>query len=82
MGWYYPSDMSRKELIKSRTKSFESESSGVKVETKCLRHCFRGGVFSGVLLSVWKRSFIKGGTEVEPEQRCAVRAIWRLQRVA
>ena len=69
MGWYYPTNISRKELIESRTKSFESESSGVKVETECLRHCFRGGVFSGVLWSVWQRTFVKDGLEVEPEQR-------------
>ncbi len=69
MGWLYPTGISRKDLIASRVERFESESSGVKVRTECTRHCFRGGVFSGVLWSVWSRTFLKDGTEVEQEQR-------------
>ena len=69
MGWLYPNGVSRKELIASRVEPFDSLVNGIEVSTTCLKHCFRGGVFSGVLWSVWQRTFIKDGVDVEPEQR-------------
>jgi len=39
------------------------------VKSSCLAHCFRGGHFSGVLWSVWERTFTKDGQEVEPKRR-------------
>ncbi len=69
MGWLYPTGINRKELIVSRVEPFESIVNGVQVKTECLRHCFRGGVYSGVLWSVWSRTFIKDGIEQQPEQR-------------
>ncbi len=69
MGWLYPTGISRKDLIASRVEPFESVVDGLQVTTTCIKHCFRGGVFSGVLWSVWQRTFTKDGVEQQPEQR-------------
>ncbi|QDT19885.1 hypothetical protein [Gimesia chilikensis] len=69
MGWTYPTDVSRKELIQQRTKSWQREINGVTVKSTCLSHCFRGGRFSGVLWAVFERTFEKGGEQVERTQR-------------
>ena len=69
MGWLFKPGSIRRELIAERTKGWEQASDEMLVESKCLAHCFRGGRFSGVLWSVWERTFTKDGLEVEPKQR-------------
>ncbi len=51
MGWYYEAG-SRKQLIRNLTKEENWERNGVKVARKTLKHCYRGGAFSGVLWSI------------------------------
>lgn len=69
MGWLFREDITRKELIADITKTWERKSGENLVQSECLAHCFRGGVFSGVLWSVWERRFIINGDDVEPRQR-------------
>lgn len=69
MGWYYPHGVNRKELIAERTENWERDTGDTLVKSTCLKHCYRGGVFSGVLWSVWERTFTKDGKEVQPSQR-------------
>lgn len=69
MGWYYPHGVNRKELIAQRVEEWERDTGELLVKSTCLKHCYRGGVFSGVLWSVWERTFTKDSKEVQPSQR-------------
>jgi len=69
MGWLFTVGSTRRELIAERTHDWQRASTETLVESKCLAHCFRGGRFSGVLWSVWDRTFTKDGHEVEHTQR-------------
>lgn len=69
MGWYYPHGLNRKELIAQRVEDWERDTGEMLVKSTCLKHCYRGGVFSGVLWSVWERTFTKDSIEVQPSQR-------------
>jgi len=69
MGWTYPHGVNRKELIAQRVKGWERETETMLVKSVCLKHCFRGGVFSGVLWCVWERTFQLDGKEVQPTER-------------
>jgi hypothetical protein len=56
MGWYFNDGGSRKDLIAGLVEGRTfSRPDGVLVKTKCLAHCYRGGVFSGVLWTVFQR---------------------------
>ena len=70
MGWYYQNGGTRKALVRELTVSrTDSNSEGITVTTTCLSHCFRGGVFSGVLWTVWQQTFIKDGRNAQPTKR-------------
>jgi hypothetical protein len=70
MGWLFKSGCSRRELIAERTEDWRRTTpEGMVVKTTCLAHCYRGGVFSGVLWTVWGRSFTRDGVEVQPTER-------------
>jgi hypothetical protein len=70
MGWLFKSGCSRRDLVAERTKDWERTTpEGVSVKTTCLAHCYRGGAFSGVLWTVWGRSFTKDGVEVQNTER-------------
>jgi hypothetical protein len=70
MGWLFRSGCSRRELIAERTEDWRrTAQDGLVVKTTCLAHCYRGGSFSGVLWTVWGRSFTKDGVEVQPTER-------------
>lgn len=70
MGWLFKQGYSRKDLIVDLTKSWErTTEQGVLVQTTSLTHCYRGGVFSGVLWGVWDRTFLKEDVETKPNQR-------------
>ncbi|MBR9802099.1 hypothetical protein GYB59_10570 [bacterium] len=69
MGWTYPYGLNRKQLIAQRVEGWERDTGEMLVKSTCLKHCYRGGVFSGVLWSVWERTFMKDGDEVQPSER-------------
>lgn len=69
MGWTYPHGVNRKQLIAQRVEGWERDTGEMLVKSTCLKHCYRGGVFSGVLWSVWERTFTKGDKEVQPTER-------------
>lgn len=69
MGWTYPHNVNRKQLIAQRVDGWERDTGEMLVKSTCLKHCYRGGVFSGVLWSVWERTFTKDGVEVQPTER-------------
>lgn len=70
MGWLFSSRWNRRSLIEERTRDWERQrDDGLIITSKCLTHCYRGGVFSGVLWSVRERKFVKDGQSSEPEQR-------------
>lgn len=69
MGWTYPHDLNRKQLIAQRVAGWERDTDEMLVKSTCLKHCYRGNVFSGVLWSVWERTFTKDGEQVQPNER-------------
>ena len=70
MGWLFTFGSNRKELIADRTEGWQrTNDDGTVVTSKCLAHCYRGGSFSGVLWSVWARTFVRNEGHVEPAQR-------------
>ena len=70
MGWSYTQGSTRKSLINERTTDWErTKDDGLRITSRCLAHCFRGNNFTGVLWSVWERTFTKGGQEADATQR-------------
>jgi hypothetical protein len=69
MGWLFIPGSTRGDLITDRTRDWQRASNEMQVETRCLAHCFRGGRFSGVLWSVWERTFNSEERSVEPKHR-------------
>jgi len=70
MGWLFKCGSRRRGLIEERIEGWErSNTDGLVITSTCLAHCYRGGNFSGVLWSVWERTFVKSGDEAEPTQR-------------
>jgi len=81
MGWLFKSGCSRPELIEQRTKDWERTTpDGMTVTSTCLAHCYRGNSFSGVLWSVWERTFNRDDHEAEPTQRWIQCDLLRHQR--
>jgi len=57
-------------MISRRTKNWSrTTDDGMQVDSVCLAHCYRGGSFSGVLWSVWERTFKRGDAEAQPTER-------------
>jgi len=56
MGGWFKSGCSRRNLIAERTQGWPNPD-GVLIKMTCLAHCDRGRAFSGVLWTVWGRSF-------------------------
>jgi len=69
MGWTYPHGVNRKQLIAQRVEGWERDTDEMLVRSTCLKHCYRGGVFSGVLWTVWERTFTTEDKEVQPTER-------------
>jgi len=81
MGWLFKPGFTRKDLIRERTENWErSGSEGIAVQTTCLKHCYRGGVFSGVLWSVWERTFERQGEAAQPTERWITCDLLRCQQ--
>jgi hypothetical protein len=80
MGWLFKSGCSRQALIAERTEDWRrTAEDGLVVKSTCLAHCYRGGAFSGVLWTVWGRSFTRDGAEIQPAERwigCAFLRTW------
>lgn len=70
MGWLFKAGQSRQDLIAERTQGWErTNNDGTSIKLSCLAHCYRGGIFSGVLWSVWERTFTTNDQQVELPQR-------------
>jgi len=70
MGWLFTPGSTRRGLIAKRTTRWERTTSDeMKVTSTCIAHCFRGSSFSGVLWTVWERTFEKDGQQVQPTER-------------
>ena len=81
MGWLFATGSTRKELIAERTQGWErTNDDGTAIKSTCLAHCYRGGSFSGVLWSVWERTFVCNGEQVEPTQRWIMCDLLRYER--
>jgi hypothetical protein len=81
MGWLFKSGNTRRDIIEENTKGWErTNEDGTRIKSVCLAHCYRGGVFSGVLWSVWERTFVKDDQQVEPTQRWIVCDLLRYQK--
>jgi hypothetical protein len=70
MGWLFTPGSNRKSLIKDRTSDWQrTNDDGTTIKTTCLAHCFRGNCFSGVLWSVFERTFVRDDLSTQPSQR-------------
>lgn len=69
MGWLFPYGATRRQLICDLTKSWETHNGDVLIKSTSINHCYRGGSFSGVLWSVWERTFSSAGQEAAAAHR-------------
>ena len=70
MGWLFKCGSTRRGLIAERTEGWErTKDDGLVIKSTCLAHCYRGNTFSGVLWSVWERTFTTDDVESSPKQR-------------
>ena len=70
MGWLFTPGSNRQSLIKDRTSEWQrTNDDGTTIKTTCLAHCFRGNCFSGVLWSVFERTFVRDDLITQPSQR-------------
>jgi len=72
MGWLFQTGSTRRSMIAERTQGWERQTDDLLTKSTCLAYCYRGGVFSGVLWSVWERTFTRSDEEAEPKQRWIV----------
>ena len=81
MGWLFRTGSTRKGLIEERIEGWErTNADGLIINSTCLAHCYRGGSFTGVLWSVWERTFIRDDHEAESTQRWIQCDLLRYQR--
>ena len=70
MGWLFKPGSTRKGMIAERVQAWERTTpTGITVKRTCIAHCYRGGVFSGVLWTVWERTFEQDGWTVQTTER-------------
>lgn len=70
MHWVYKRGYRKHDLIEERTRTrTETDDQGVTLTTRCLAHCYQGSVFTGVVWSVWERSYENNGEQIKPPQR-------------
>ena len=81
MGWLFTFGSTRKELIADRTKGWQrTNDDGTVITSECLAQCYRGGSFSGVLWSVWERTFVRNKEHVQSAQRWIMCDLLRYHR--
>jgi len=81
MGWLFKCGCTRRDMIRERVENWErTTEDGVSVKSTCLAHCYRGGAFSGVLWSVWERTFSKDGHQTQATERWITCDLLRHQR--
>jgi hypothetical protein len=81
MGWLFTAGSTRRGQIEERTKGWErTTEDGLVVTSTCLARCYRGGVFSGVLWTVWERTFTKEGHQTQATERWIGCDLLRYQR--
>src|SRR4051812_23569065 len=70
MGWLFQPGSTRKGMIAERIQGWErTPPVGMTVKSTTIAHCYRGGVFRGVLWTVWERTFENDGQHVQPTER-------------
>lgn len=70
MGWFFEGWHTRKCLIDNLTRNRRyRRSAGSVARLTCLASCYRGGMFSGILWSVWQRTVEELGVSIEPVMR-------------
>ena len=70
MGWYFEGWRTRSELIEELTRNSRyRQRNGPTILSTCLAHCYRGGVFSGILWSVREQTLQGGAALAEPAKR-------------
>ena len=81
MGWLFKVGSTRRELIDERTRSSATAGpNSMAVATTCLAHCYRGNLYSGVLWSVWERTFTRHGEQAQPTERWITCDLLRYQK--
>lgn len=57
MGWTTIPGSNRASLIKHLTRGYRPKNDGVENESQvnCIKHCYRGAIWQGLLWSVWER---------------------------
>jgi hypothetical protein len=80
MGWLFINGCTRRQMIAERTENWERTSDDMLVKSVCLAHCYRGGIYSGVLWAVWERTFTKDGQTVRPVERWITCDLLRYQK--
>ncbi len=80
MGWLFINGCTRRQMIAERTENWERNSDEMLVKSVCLAHCYRGNVYSGVLWSVWERTFTTNGQIVCPTERWITCDLLRYQK--
>lgn len=70
MGWLFKPGSTRRGMIAERVRGWERTTpTGTSVKTRCIAHCYRGGVFKGGLWTVWERTLVKNGEQERPTKR-------------
>lgn len=77
MGWMWPFDANKQSLISMLTEESQVARPGCIITTKCLRHCYRGNRFSGVLWAVWERAYAYSDGRTQDKDRFIVCNIMR-----
>lgn len=70
MGWTYTYDPTRKHFIANLTADDSwTREDGAEITRTCLKKCYRGAPWKGVLWSVWELTLIKEGQHARPLER-------------
>ena len=81
MGWLFRAGSTRRELVEQRTRSWATNApDNTVVSTVSLAHCYRGNPFSGVLWTVWERTYTLDGQQAQPVERWITCDLLRYQK--
>jgi hypothetical protein len=80
MGWLFINGCSRRQMIHDRTENWEKNTEELHVKTACLAHCYRGGIFSGILWAVWERTITREGRTIQETERWITCDLLRYQK--